>query len=146
MIEPPRVPPGQLVIRFGLEVGTLVAVGALAAHLAHQVLGGSDGQARFGVPLGAIWIFAWLAALLAAGLLAVLWTVFAVLGDPSRSGRAPVPVPGWFRLGLELAIFAAGALSLAVLGERWLLAIDLLALVVHHAGTLPRLRWLLRQP
>ena len=140
MSEPPRVAPGQLVLRFLLELGALVSVGALAAHVAKIVLGHSQL-----VPIGAIWIFAWLAALIVAGLVAVLWGVFAVQGDPSRSGRAPVAIPGWLRLALELLVFGLGAVALAALGEFKLLALDVLALVVHHAGTLPRLRWLLQQ-
>ena len=34
-----------------------------------------------------------------------VWGVFNVPGDESRSGEAPVPVPGWLRLGIELAYF-----------------------------------------
>ena len=46
---------------------------------------------------------------------AVLWATFAVPNDPSRSGSAPVAVPGMLRLALELAIFALPALGLYLL-------------------------------
>lgn len=61
--------------------------------------------------LGAFGYWGWqqaegaLAYLLAIGLpvlTAVLWVTFAVPEDPSRSGHAPVPVPGLLRLLLEL--------------------------------------------
>jgi hypothetical protein len=121
----PTVASWQLAIRFALEVGALVAVGACAGdqvpHLATL--------ARWGVP----------------ALLVLLWVTFAVRDDPSRSGKAPVPVPGAVRLALELLVFGAGAAALAV-ERRWsLFGAFLVLLVVHHAGTLPRLRWLLRQ-
>ena len=48
---------------------------------------------------------AWLAGLGLPAIAAAAWVTFAVPGDPSRSGRAPVPVPGWVRLLLELAVF-----------------------------------------
>ncbi len=47
-------------------------------------------------------------------LAAVLWGTFAVPDDPSRSGKAPVPVPGIVRLLLELAIFTFAIWALYV--------------------------------
>jgi hypothetical protein len=123
--EAPRVPAWQLAIRFALEVAAVVLVGRVAArHVpTHAALAAWGGRA---LAIGA-------------------WVTFAVRGDPSRSGRAPVPVPGVVRLVLEVAIFTLAALGLAEEGFRGWLAAYLALLVVHHAGTLPRVRWLLRQ-
>ncbi|HEY5376661.1 MAG TPA: DUF2568 domain-containing protein [Polyangiaceae bacterium] len=44
---------------------------------------------------------------------AVAWGTLAVLGDPSRNGRAPIRVRSWQRLALELLVFAGGAAALA---------------------------------
>ncbi|MBX3054137.1 MAG: YrdB family protein [Caldilineaceae bacterium] len=90
----------------------------------------------------------WLRYLLVLGiplLAALLWGTFAVPDDPSRSGKAPVPVPGVVRLLLELFFFAlaAGALLAAGAGTfGWLYA---LAVAVHYALSYDRIRWLLRQ-
>jgi hypothetical protein len=123
---PKPVPGWQLAIRFALEVGALVAIGRwVGVHF--------DGA------------YAYLAGFGAAAFVALLWVTFAVPGDPSRSGRAPVPIPGVARLALELAVFLSGAAALAAMRAWPWFAPFLAALVVHHLGTLPRLRWLVRQ-
>ena len=75
--------PVNLLLRFLLELCVL----AVAGYWGWSV---SEGFTRFllllGVPL----------------LLAVVWGTFAVPSDPSRSGRAPIPVPGVVRLLIEL--------------------------------------------
>ncbi|MBN2245139.1 MAG: DUF2568 domain-containing protein, partial [Candidatus Aminicenantes bacterium] len=35
-----------------------------------------------------------------------LWGTFRVPGDSSSSGKAPIPIPGFLRLFLELVIFS----------------------------------------
>jgi hypothetical protein len=76
---------------------------------------------------------------------AAAWGVFAVPDDPSRSGNAPVPVHGWARLLVEIAVFVGGAVAWFVAG-RWIVAVTIGALLVlHHVDALPRLRWLLQQ-
>ena len=87
----------------------------------------------------------WIAALGAPLLAFALWGIFAVPGDPSRSGQVPVPIPGWLRLALELAIFygAVGAL-LAI--DQSAFAIALCAItILHHGLSYNRLAWLLRR-
>jgi hypothetical protein len=122
----PAVHPFQLALRFVLELGSLIAIGAWA----HRAAGG-----------GAL---GWCAAIAAVALVAAAWGVFAVPGDPSRSGRAPVPVSGWIRLGIELAVFFGGAAALASMQAwRWFDPF-VAAFVIHHVGTRPRLQWLLR--
>ena len=62
--------------------------------------------------------------------------------DPSRSGAAPVPVPGNVRLVLEVTILVVGAVALIAAGER-VAGITMLALlVVHYAASAGRVGWL----
>ena len=73
---------------------------------------------------------------------AVLWGTFAVPGDPSRSGSAPVPVPGLLRLVLELGIFAFAAWALYQSGftrASWALGI---IVVLHYLISYDRILWL----
>lgn len=86
--------------------------------------------------------------LLAVGLpvlAAVLWATFRVPGDVSASGRAPVAVPGWLRLLLELGLFAAATWGLFDAGATTAATIFGLAVVVHYAISYDRVLWLLRQ-
>ena len=125
--RPPGVPAWQLALRFGLEVGALVALGDWAFHAAGA---GPKG---------------WLAGLGLPALAATAWATFAVPGDRSRSGRAPVPVPGWLRLTLELGLFAAAGAALGARHHTTALLVFLVALGVHHLVSPARHLWLLRQ-
>jgi hypothetical protein len=121
-----KIPIWQLALRFGLELGSLITVGLWARGLASGVL---SVVAAIGAPL----------------LLATLWGTFAVPDDPSRSGAAPVPVPGVLRLILELMVFGAGTAALAA-RVGWVgFAIFVVLLLIHHLGTTERINWLLRQ-
>jgi len=78
-------------------------------------------------------------------LAAILWGTFAVRDDPSRSGKASVPIPGVIRLLLELTFFAlaVGALFAAdATTFGWLLGS---AVFIHYAISYDRIRWLLGQ-
>ncbi len=89
-------------------------------------------------------ISAWLMAAAFPLLAAVAWGTFAVRGDPSRSGRAPVPVPGWLRLLLELSLFALAVYVLYRLDRPgWGLLLSVVV-VVHYALSWDRVAWLLR--
>ena len=72
----------NLSLRFGLELAALAGIGLWASQMA-----------------SGLWRIA--AVAIAIALSMTLWTVFAVPDDPSRSGNAPVPVPGALRLALE---------------------------------------------
>lgn len=75
---------------------------------------------------------------------AILWGTFAVVGDPSRSGHAPVSIPGAWRLVLELLIFAVAILFLYRAG-RSSIALSLAALtLLHYTMSYDRIEWLLR--
>lgn len=76
-------------------------------------------------------------------LAAALWGIFAVPDDPSRSGGAPVPVPGGIRLAFEFLILGSAFLSMFTVG---LLSFSLLfgaLVIVHYILAHERVRWLL---
>jgi hypothetical protein len=115
--------PLNLTLRFLLELAALFALGMWGWQ---QREDGYRFALAIGIPL----------------LLAVLWGVFAVPGDPSRSGKAPVPVPGWLRLVFELAFFALAAWALYDLGHilpAWGLGI---LVALHYLASYDRIRWL----
>ena len=118
--------PVNLMVRFLLELCAL----AVAGYWGWAVHGG---QWRLllaiGLPL----------------LLAILWGVFAVPDDPSRSGRAPVPVPGVVRLILELAVFAFAAWALYAVGRPVLGLILAAVVVTHYIVSYDRITWLVRK-
>ena len=117
--------PINLGFRFLLELIALAAFGYWGWNLTESGL-------RFGLVI--------LVPLLAAA----LWGTFAVPGDPSRSGKAPVPVPGWVRLVLELAFFALAVFSIFTGGKPLFAAIFGLAVAVHYLLSYDRILWLLK--
>ena len=76
---------------------------------------------------------------------AALWGTIAVPDDPSRSGNAPVPVPGVVRLALEFAVFGLGIWSVYALGYLIGSVIFAVVVVVHYVVSYGRVRWLLSQ-
>lgn len=114
--------PANLALRFILEISALVAIGVGAYNLASGFLGWAM---AIGLPVTA----------------AVVWGVFNVPGDESRSGEAPVAVSGAIRLALELVFFAAAVVllwpvlpvSAAVLG---------IVVLAHYLLSVDRIRWL----
>lgn len=116
---PPTLTSTQRVLRFALEVAALAALATAGFDTA-------------GWPLA---IALPLVAAVASG-------TFGVTGDP-RSGSSPVKVPGIARLLIELTIFLAAAAGLAATRQWIPLGIFATGLIVHHALTIPRLRWLL---
>ena len=80
---------------------------------------------------------------IAGGISMGVWVVFNVPGDPSRSGEAPVVVPGWARILLEGIVFGAGAGALVALGRSGVAAVFTALVVFHTIAYRERLRWLL---
>ncbi len=116
--------PINLAVRFLLELGAL------------------GGLAWWGSTLGDGWV----GALAAVGLplaAAAVWGTFNVPGDPSRSGKAPIPVSGWIRLMIELTVFTAAAVGWFAVGQTVIGIVFSAALVVHYATSYDRLRRLL---
>lgn len=117
--------PINLAVRFLLEIGALLGM-AYWGWTQH------DGAVRFvwavGLPLVS----------------AVIWGTFAVPEDPSRSGKAPVPVPGIVRLLLELAFFALATWAIVVSGLQAVGYVFGAVVVVHYVFSYDRIAWLIR--
>ena len=118
--------PINLALRFILELAALYAMGywGWTQH---------EGWMRFALVLGL--------PLLAAA----LWGTFAVPNDPSRSGKAPVPVPGIIRLLLELAFFALATWFLFDAGQPSWGRILGIAVLTHYLISYDRIGWLLKR-
>jgi hypothetical protein len=116
--------PLNLAVRFVLELAALYALGLWGWR--H-----GDGVWRF-VIAAAIPLIA-----------AALWGTFAVPGDPSRSGSAPVPVAGVLRLALELGFFAAATLAFYDLEYTVVTTVFGAAVVTHYALSSDRIAWLI---
>ena len=117
--------PINLALRFLLELAALLSMGIWGWRQ-------GEGWLRFG--------WAALIPLLAA---AVVWAVFAVPGDPSRSGSAPVAVQGLVRLGLEAAVFGFGVWAFYDSGfTRTSLAFGAVV-AIHYAASYDRVASLL---
>ena len=116
--------PINLMIRFILELLALAAVGFWGWK-------SFDGtfQYIFGIGLPI--------------LMMVIWGSFAVPDDPSRSGKAPVPVPGSIRLVIEFLFFALATWALYDLPEIELSSIFGGLVIIHYLVSYDRVRWLL---
>jgi hypothetical protein len=123
-MNPPDMAGWNLALRFGLELGALAGLGAAAWHL-------SSGSIR------------WIAVIIVPVLAAIIWGVFNVLDDPSRSGAAPVEVAGWIRLSIELLILGAGAAGFYIAGQRGIAIAFAILVIFHYATTWSRIQWLL---
>lgn len=118
--------PINLVLRFLLEVVALIAGAIYGASLADGLLG----------------ILASCSILVA---LTVLWVTFNVPNDPSRSGKAPIKVPGIVRLILELLIFGFAAFCLYHLSYVTEAIIFSVIVILHYIASCKRLSWLVKQ-
>lgn len=118
--------PINLAVRFLLELTVLLAMGIWGWR--H-----GEGLLRF--------VLAALIPIVAA----ILWGTFAVNDDPSRSGAAPVAVPGLLRLAIEGAVFGFGIWALEDSGfPRISLALGIVV-AVHYAVSYDRVMWLIKQ-
>ena len=118
--------PINLALRFLLELAAIFAFG----YWGHSL--GFDGMQI-------------LLAILFPLLFAVLWGVFAVRGDPSRSGKTVVHTPGIVRLLLELILFGAAAWMMLDLDYSLIALIFGSAVVIHYVLSFDRIAWLLKQ-
>jgi len=116
----------NLALRFGLEVAAFVGLGAAAWD---QTTGATRWFAVIAVPLGAM----------------AAWGIFNVLNDPSRSGEAPVEVPGWVRLTIELLILGTGTIALGIVWGLGLSVGVAVLLALHYGASASRIRWLLTE-
>lgn len=118
--------PINLALRFLLEVLAIVAFGVWGYSL------GSGGMRI-------------LMAILFPLLFALLWGIFAVRGDPSRSGKTVVHTPGIARLLLELILFGVAAWMMLDLDYCLMALIFGMAVVIHYFISFDRIAWLLKQ-
>ena len=118
--------PINLALRFILELVALYTMGYWG-WTQHE--GGMRFLLALGLPL----------------LAAVLWGTFAVPNDPSRSGKAPIPVKGIIRLLLELAFFALAAWFLFDAGQFLWGRILGTVVLVHYLISYDRIGWLLKR-
>ena len=117
--------PINLAVRFILEIIALVSVGIWGWKFTDQ----------------------WFHYLLAIGIpivLAIVWGTFNVIGDPSRSGEAPVIVSGTIRLVIELGIFAIAVWALYSIGYTKLSVIFAIVILIHYIASYERIIWLLK--
>lgn len=117
----------NLTLRFLLELAAVAGFG-----LAGWNLGDSP-------------LWRWPLVLLLPLAAAALWGIFAVPGDPSRSGAAPVPVSGGVRLLLELLVLCGGAAAWWIAGHRTAALVLAILVAVHYGLSADRIAWLLRQ-
>ena len=117
--------PLNLAVRFLLEILALVAFGAWAKA---QFLGTPGFILMILIPL----------------LAATIWGVFNVKGDPSRSGKAPVSVPGLVRLLIELVFFGCATWALFTLNPTYGWTFGLVTLL-HYLFSYDRIGWLLKR-
>lgn len=116
--------PINLAIRFLIELSELILMGIWGWKQ-------GDGWIRFvlvvGIPI----------------LAAAIWGTFAVPDDPSRSGAAPIPVPGILRLALDVAFFAFATWILYDLGFSRLYWVLGLIVAIHYLVSYDRIMWLI---
>ncbi|MEZ2414498.1 YrdB family protein [Muriicola sp. E247] len=118
--------PLNLALRFVLEMCALISVGLYGWNLTGE------------------W-FSNILAFLFPTILAIIWGVFAVPNDPSRSGKAPIPISGIIRLVLEIGIFAIAIWALYCMGFSKLCLVFSVVVVIHYVLSYDRIRWLASQ-
>lgn len=118
--------PINLMIRFLLELAALGSVGLWGWK-------SFDGTLQYVLGLGL------------PILMTIVWGTFAVLDDPSRSGKAPIPVSGLIRLVIEFLFFGLAVWALYEL-EYSRLSYALAGIVmIHYLVSYDRVKWLLER-
>ncbi len=118
--------PFNLAVRFLLELSAIFIMGLWGFHISENIP-----SILFAIllPLG----------------FALLWGIFAVKDDPSRSGKTVVPTPGIIRLILELSLFAAATWMLRDLDYSNVWWIFGGIVLIHYLLSYDRVLWLLKQ-
>jgi len=124
-VTPPAMAGWNLALRFGLELAALAGLAIAAWKL-------TSGPMR------------WVVAIAVPVTAAIIWGVFNVLGDPSRSGAAPIEVTGWTRLGIELLVLGGGAAAVAIAGRPTVAIAFAVVIVAHYVASWSRVEWLIR--
>lgn len=116
----------NLVLRFFLELG------ALAGYI-YWGWSMHSGNSRY---LWSIGLFL---------LVAVLWGVFRVPGDPSSGGDGVIAVPGVIRLVIELSVFGGSAFLIYQTGSEQYAYLFIVLVLIHYILGYQRIIWLLEQ-
>ena len=116
--------PINLAVRFLLEIFSLAVMGIWGWRQ-------SDNWERYFLAIGLPVIAA------------VIWGTFAVANDPSRSGNAPVPVPGIVRLAIEFLFFGFTYWALCNMKSYNLSLLLAVVVVIHYVVSYDRIFWLL---
>lgn len=116
--------PINLILRFCLELVVLVSAGFWGWH---QSTNWSKFVFAVGVPIS----------------LALIWGVFNVPNDPSRSGNSLIVTPGIVRLGIELSFFSFATWTLFNLGFNKVGYSFGLITTLHYLASFNRIKWLL---
>lgn len=116
--------PINLTIRFLLEIIALISIGTWGWNK-------TDGFYRYILAIGL------------PVLIAVIWGIFAVPNDPSRSGQTVVVTSGIIRLGIEFSIFAIATLAIFNIGQQKISYAFALIVIIHYVVSYDRVLWLL---
>lgn len=76
--------------------------------------------------------------------IALLWGVFAVPDDPSRSGKTVVATPGYLRLILEIFIFSICMFALYKTGRVEMSYVISGLILIHYVISYDRIIWLFK--
>lgn len=118
--------PVNLLFRFLLE---LIVLGVVAIWSWKSFEGWPGTVLAFIIPFG----------------MAVIWGSFAVPDDPSRSGKAPIPISGTLRLFLELVFFSFAVWCLFDMGLSVPGKVFALLILAHYVVSGDRIRWMLKK-
>ncbi len=113
-------------LRFLLEIWALIALGQWGYSL-------SDTPTKYLYAIGIPFCFA------------ICWGVFAVHGDPSRSGKTIIPTPGWIRFIFECIFFCLAVFFWYQLDKPKGAGLMFILIVIHYAIDYKRVQWLLNQ-
>ncbi|WP_187168702.1 DUF2568 domain-containing protein, partial [Enterococcus faecium] len=75
----------------------------------------------------------------------IVWSVFAVPHDPSRSGQTVIAVNGVTRLVIELLIFAMAVAAFYFSYLKPVSIVFLCLIILHYIISAERIKWLLNQ-
>ena len=118
--------PFNLALRFILEMVALASV-AIWGWTQHQ------GLLRYALVIGLPLTFA------------LIWGIFAVPGDPSRSGKTVIKTKGLIRLILELVLFGLAVLAFYTSELETYAFVFGILILLHYLISYDRMAWLIRQ-
>jgi hypothetical protein len=78
-------------------------------------------------------------------LVAVIWGVFRVPGDPSSGGDVVISVPGVLRLIIELLVFGGSAFLVYQTGRERYAVYFIVLVLIHYIVGYRRIYWLFEQ-